>query len=184
MEIQKRIRESRNVGEVRERIISGKKGKVKYEKYQKIDVSSIEEEMLPPCIKNILNGIKQDGRKRALFVLINFLRSLGIGFEEVEKKLSEWNKKNYKPLRKNYVEAQLSWFKRQEEKQGTRMPPNCSLEHYYKEIGVCEPTGLCSKIKNPVNFAVRKLRFESYKGKERKARKEKRERKSKRGRKK
>ncbi len=178
IEAQKRIRESRDVGEGRGRISSRKKGKVKYEK---INISSIEEEMLPPCIKNILSGIKQDGRKRALFVLINFFRSLGIGFDEIEKKLSEWNKKNYKPLRKNYVEAQLSWFKRQEEKQGTRMPPNCSLEHYYKEIGVCEPIGLCNKIKNPVNFAVRKLRFESYKRKERK---EIKETKSKRGKKK
>jgi hypothetical protein len=137
-----------------------KKGKVKYEK---IDVSSINEEMFPPCIKNILSGIKQDGRKRALFVIINFFRTLGINYEEIEKKLSIWNKKNYKPLRKNYVEAQLSWFKRQEEKQGPRMPPNCKLGNYYKEIGVCEPIALCSKIKNPVNFTIRKLRFSENK---------------------
>jgi DNA primase large subunit len=141
-------------------IKSGRKerGKIKYEK---IDVSSINEEMFPPCIKIILEGMKQDGRKRALFILINFFRSLGIGFEDIEKKISGWNKRNYKPLRENYVKAQLSWAKRQEEKQGTRMPPNCSLGHYYKEIGACEPIALCSKIKNPINFTIRALRFKS-----------------------
>lgn len=135
-------------------------------KAEKIDVSMIDENVLPPCIKNILGGMKQDGRKRALFVLINFFRSLGINYDDIEKKIDEWNKRNYKPLRGNYIAAQLSWAKRQEEKQGTRMPPNCSLGHYYKEIGVCEPVALCSKIKNPVNFTIKALRFKSNIAKE------------------
>ncbi len=148
------------------------KTKRKFNRIEKIDFSSITDETLAPCIKNILAGMKQDGRKRALFILINFFRSLGIGYDEIEKKLSEWNKKNYKPLRKNYVVAQLNWFKRQEEKEKKpRLPPNCSLGHYYKEIGACEPVALCSKIKNPINFTTRKLRFSRKKEKTKKARK-------------
>ncbi len=125
---------------------------------EKIDSNSITEEMYPPCIRLMLQGMKQDGRKRALFVLINFFRSLSFSFEDIDKKLGEWNKKNHVPLRENYIKAQLSWFKRQDES-GKRLPPNCSLDHYYKEIGVCVPDGLCSKIKNPVNYTIRKLRF-------------------------
>jgi hypothetical protein len=54
------------------------------------------------------------------------------------------------------------------------MPPNCSLSHYYKEIGVCEPVALCSKIKNPVNYTTRKLRFRERAAEEEKPRRRKR----------
>lgn len=156
-EKEKRIKQME--AQKRKTTMTGKKRDIKF---QKIDISALDDESLAPCIKNILQGIKQDGRKRALFVLINYFRSLGIGYDDIEKKISEWNKKNYKLLRKNYVLAQLSWFKRQEIKERKpRLPPNCSLGHYYKEIGVCVPDALCSKIKNPVNYTTRKLRFRS-----------------------
>jgi len=148
--------------EKREKVMATetRKGKPRIRERERIDISEIDDEALPPCIKNILQGMKQDGRKRGLFVLINFFRTLGIGYDEIESKIGIWNKKNYKPLRENYIKAQLIWFRREEEKQGKpRMPPNCSLIHYYKEIGVCEPVALCSKIKNPVNYTIKKLRF-------------------------
>ncbi|MGB9707810.1 MAG: hypothetical protein ACPLXC_00575 [Candidatus Pacearchaeota archaeon] len=130
-----------------------------------IKFTSINEEMYPPCISIILQGMKQDGRKRALFVLINFLRSLGLSFEDVEKRLREWNKVNYKPLKENYIGTQLNWFKKQE----TRLPPNCNVDNttsWYKDIQACMPDFLCRKIKNPVNYVALKARIESDKQKE------------------
>ena len=50
-------------------------------------------------------------------------------------------------LRDGYVKSQVSWFKRQNKKV---LPPNCSNQMYYVNIGVCRPDNLCSKIKNPV----------------------------------
>ncbi len=38
--------------------------------------SALPEELFPPCIKTILNGL-EDGRKRALFVLVNYFTSVG-----------------------------------------------------------------------------------------------------------
>lgn len=130
-----------------------------------IKFTSINEEIYPPCIRLILRGMKQDGRKRALFILINFLRSIGLGFDDIEKRLKEWNKVNYKPLKENYIATQLSWFRKQE----TRLPPNCNVDKtisWYKDIQSCMPDFLCRKIKNPVNYVVLKARIESNKQKE------------------
>lgn len=129
-----------------------------------IKFTSINEEIYPPCVKIILQGMKQDGRKRALFVLINFLRSLGLEWGTIEKRISEWNKVNYKPLKENYIATQVNWFKKQE----ARLPPNCNLDKmsWYKDIATCMPDFLCRKIKNPVNYVVLKARIESQKAKE------------------
>lgn len=123
-----------------------------------IRFTSINEEIYPPCVRIMLQGMRQDGRKRALFLLINFLRSLGLSFEDIEKRLGEWNKINYKPLKENYIATQLNWFKRQE----SRLPPNCNLsapQSWYKDIAVCVPDFLCRKIKNPVNYVALKSRI-------------------------
>ncbi|MEM2933115.1 MAG: hypothetical protein QXK80_02110 [Candidatus Pacearchaeota archaeon] len=123
-----------------------------------VKFTKINEEIYPPCIRIILEGMKQDGRKRALFILINFLRSLGLDYENIEKRIEEWNKKNYKPLKENYIVTQLNWFKKQE----VKLPPNCNLDlpqSWYKELGVCMPDFLCHKIKNPVNYVVLKSKI-------------------------
>lgn len=104
----------------------------------------------PPCIELLLKGVA-DGKKRAVFILINYFRSLGFGLEEIEKLLEEWNKKNKPPLKQGYISSQLSWS----EKQDKMLPPNCDKEHY-KAIGVCSPDRLCEKIKNPVNYTIRR----------------------------
>ncbi|MBI2630075.1 hypothetical protein HYW76_03160 [Candidatus Pacearchaeota archaeon] len=111
----------------------------------KIDKRNI---VYPPCIEQIMKGMA-DGKKRALFILINYFRSLNFELEEIEKKLMEWNKKNNPPLRDGYILAQLSWAKRQK----STLPPNCDKD-YYSGIAVCNPDNLCRKIKNPVNYSV------------------------------
>ena len=39
-----------------------------------------------------------DGRKRALFVLVNFLSSCNYSNEEIEVLIKEWNQRNREPL--------------------------------------------------------------------------------------
>jgi len=112
-------------------------------------------EFFPPCIKNILLGLR-DGRKRAVFVLINFLTTLGWDYKKIKTLLKEWNKKNDEPLRENYILSQLNYHKK---KRKRILPPNCSNVLYYKDIGVCKPDNTCKKIKNPVNYAIIKTRY-------------------------
>src|SRR3989344_1971265 len=115
---------------------------------------AIKKEFFPPCIIKVLDGIKDDGRKRAVFMLLNFLRSVGWSYEDIEKELTEWNKKNYEPLRDNYILAQISWHKRQKK---TILPPNCSNKVYYNDIECHSSDNLCNNIKNPVQYVKRKL---------------------------
>lgn len=117
--------------------------------FKPIKISNLSEKNFPPCARKILEGLG-DGKKRALFVLINLFRSVGMEREEIEKRIEEWNKKNEVPLRGGYIQTQLSWsFKK-----GQIMPQNCS--EFYKGIGVCIPDDLCKLIKNPVNYVMRK----------------------------
>ncbi len=113
-----------------------------------IEFKEINPEFYPPCIKKISEGMKDDGRKRALFILINFLRSLNIDAKEIEIKIEEWNKLNYQPLKKGYISSQLDWFK----KHKVMLPPNCDKQ-YYKGIGVCIQNSFCKKSRNPVYYA-------------------------------
>jgi len=118
---------------------------------RKIEIKNPNENIFPPCMKLLLSGIKNDGRKRALFLLINFFKSLGISDEELERRISEWNKKNYKPLEEGYIKSQLIWYR----KKGAILPPNCDKPNY-AALGVCKPDALCRAIKNPVNYAIKK----------------------------
>jgi hypothetical protein len=119
-----------------------------------VKITKVSDEIFPPCIKKILEGMKHDGRKRALFVLLGYFRNLNLEWSDLENRILEWNKKNFQPLRENYVRTQMSWFKRQEK----RLPPNCSLQAYYQDVGVCMPDALCRRIKNPVNYTMVKAR--------------------------
>ncbi|MFW6310715.1 MAG: hypothetical protein ACOC1K_00605 [Nanoarchaeota archaeon] len=117
--------------------------------YQPIKITDFSEKNFPPCIKRILKGL-EDGRKRALFVLINFFRSIGMEDEMLEKIIYDWNKKNKTQLKKGYIKSQISWaYKRK-----PIMPPNC--REFYQAIGVCAPELICDKIKNPINYTIRK----------------------------
>ncbi len=116
---------------------------------------AVPEQYFPPCIQLISQGLK-DGRKRALFILINFLTSCGWSYEKVENYLNEWNKKNSEPLREVLIQGQLRYHKMMKKKV---LPPNCDNKAYMVDLGVCKPDGFCPKIKNPTNYAVAKQRM-------------------------
>jgi len=116
----------------------------KFDKEVIIDRNKI---VLPPCVQTIFKGLK-DGKKRALFILITYLRSLNFSEQEVIEKIEEWNKKNNPLLKQGYINGQISYaFKHKK-----ILPPNC--EKHYKDIGICSPDRLCEKIKNPLNYTI------------------------------
>ncbi|MEK6872471.1 MAG: hypothetical protein AABW90_00480, partial [Nanoarchaeota archaeon] len=119
--------------------------------YKKITIPNPSEEIFPPQIKLILKGIKQDGRKRALFILISFFKSLGVSDNEIEKRIFDWNELNYKPIKKGYIISQLNWYK----KNSNRLPPNFN-NPIYKDLGVDKPDKLAMETKNPVSYAVKR----------------------------
>lgn len=116
---------------------------------------AVPKELFPPCIKNILKGI-EDGKKRSVFALLNFLINLGWEYDKIEELLKEWNKKNPEPLREVTLLGQVRYHKANKKKV---LPPNCDNQGYYKGYGVCTPDNLCNKIKNPVSYAIRKARY-------------------------
>ncbi len=130
---------------------------------EEIDNIKIKEEHYPPCIKKLLEGSEEDGRKRSLFVLMNFFKSLNFSKSQIKEKIDEWNKKNYEPLREGYVISQINSAVRG----NSLMPPNCSNDAYYTSMRVCNPDGLCKKIKNPLNYTLVKLKFDERKNKRR-----------------
>ena len=111
----------------------------------------------PPCINLGLCGLN-DGKKRFLFILLNFLKSLNWPYEEIEICINEWNQKNKQPLKEGYIKSQLSWHKKQKK----MPPPNCNNENYYTNIGICCPDNLCKLIKNPVGYASKKSRQKGF----------------------
>ncbi|MFB6204240.1 MAG: DNA primase small subunit domain-containing protein [Candidatus Nanohaloarchaea archaeon] len=115
---------------------------------------AVPEKYFPPTIKNILEGLK-DGRKRALFILINFYRTVGYGWDEIQSKIWEWNERNHEPLRESYVKNQLSWHQRRDE---DVPPPNYDSKGYYRDIGVYEGDPLEEKVPNPVSYAFKKAK--------------------------
>ena len=127
------------------------------ERVEKLDYEEIKEaipeKLFPPCIKLILNGEIADGRKRAVFILINFLKSAGWSQQMIEMRFKEWNKVLKNPLREQDYLGQLRYSKDKE----IIFPPNCDNKAYYIDIGVCKPDSVCSKIKNPVSYAKRKM---------------------------
>ncbi|RJQ17547.1 hypothetical protein C4573_01045 [Candidatus Woesearchaeota archaeon] len=116
---------------------------------------NVKEDFFPPCIQKILLGM-EDGRKRALFILINFFGSIGWDYSKIEETILAWNKKNKEPLRDTYVMGQLRYAKVNKKK---ILPPNCNNQAYYKDLNVCCPDDLCKRVKNPVNYAKRKARM-------------------------
>lgn len=125
------------------------KKETKIKEFAPIKIDKLSDEFLPPSIQQILKGVN-DGRKRALFIIINLFRSIGMEKDELEKRIEEWNKKNKVPLKKGYVTSQLVWSYRNK----VVPPPNFDKD-YYKAIGV-EPTPEELRVKNPVTWVTRK----------------------------
>lgn len=134
----------------RENVSSNNSTISEIKEFKPVKLTNISEKDFPPSIISILCGVS-DGRKRALFVLINFFRSIGMEKTELEKKIFEWNKKNEVPLLEGYVISQLNWSYRNK----IVLPPNYDKD-YYNGIGVI-PTEEEMKYKNPVNYVIKKL---------------------------
>lgn len=112
-------------------------------------------EDFPPCMNIIRQGMS-DGRKRAMFCYVNFLFNIGWSYDEVEKEILDWNKKNgEEPLRENIIVSHLLSYKRNPERQEI-MPPNCDNKAYYKDLNLCHPNNFCKTIKNPVQYTKKK----------------------------
>ncbi|MDA1196832.1 MAG: hypothetical protein O2779_02620 [Nanoarchaeota archaeon] len=136
---------------------------------------AIPEEFFPHCIKKILAGLV-DGRKRAVFILINFLISVGWNYDAIEERINEWNKVNREPLREIIYKGQLRYHK---SKQKKVLPPNCANLVYYKELGVKCEDNCCNRFKNPVGYAKAQVRFLQKEGKKKKPKKERKKEESK-----
>ena len=113
----------------------------------------INENLFPPCIKNILAGMP-DGRKRSVFTLASFLRMCNWSWQEIESKIWEWNERNTPPLQRNIVLSQLRW-----NEINSRTVPNCDNETFIVPLGICKPDDICDnrKIRNPINYPFRKM---------------------------
>ncbi len=120
------------------------------QQYEELTIQSpIKEDFFPPCITRLLNGV-EDGKKRSIFILINFLGKLGWNKQDIEQYIHKWNtEKNTPPLREVYIKSQLHHFTPNE-----RLPPNCSNDGYYKSLNFCHPDAFCRKIKNPANYSL------------------------------
>ncbi|MFB6144602.1 MAG: DNA primase small subunit domain-containing protein [Candidatus Nanohaloarchaea archaeon] len=116
--------------------------------------NAIPEEYFPPTIHNILDGL-EDGRKRGLFILINFLRTVGYTYDEIESKIWEWNEENKEPLRESYVKTQLDWHRRREE---DVPPPNYDSDGYYRDMQVYEGDHIEEQVPNPVSYAFKQAK--------------------------
>ncbi len=135
--------------------IKHEKQKIKQNKDYESPKAAIPVESFPPCIQIILNGL-EDGKKRSVFALINFLTCCGWSHDKVEQFLKKWNKKNKEQLREVYFLGQLRYHKTHNKKV---LPPNCANKSYYQDMQICTPDNLCKKIKNPVNYAILKQKL-------------------------
>ena len=124
--------------------------------FKPIVLTNISEKNFPPSIQKILLGLQGDGRKRALFIILGFFRSIGMDRKEIEKLLYDWNQKNAIPLKEGYIKAQLiSSYKTK------AIPPPNYDKDYYKGIGVI-PTEEEIRYKNPANYMIKKTLRENY----------------------
>ena len=103
----------------------------------------------------------QDGKKRTIFTLMNFLRMMNWTQEEIEQKILEWNTRNQPALPTSIVLSQLRYNERRE----TIPPANCDSGSYYIDIGICRPDETCKggtnriNVKNPINYPFRKMKI-------------------------
>jgi len=123
----------------------------KYDNFEKIDIKGVTEDMFPDPIKKLLLGLKE-GKKRGLFILLTFLRSLNFPPEYINQKVREWNKLNEPPLKEGYVKSQIDWQLRQKK---NILPPNYDNQAFYRDIGLIEDR---PDAKNPVSEVVRKIK--------------------------
>ncbi len=142
-----------------------------FEKNFEVPKSAIPDKFFPPCINNILKGVR-DGKKRAVFILINYLTSIGYNHESVENYLKKFTDACPEELREVYWKGQLRHSK---QKKKVILPPNCDNKMYYKDLGICTPDGFCPRIKNPTQYSTRKVFLENANQPKRTNKKDKKE---------
>lgn len=120
--------------------------------FSPLKIKDLTDEIIPPSVKRLLQGVS-DGRKRSLFVILNFFRAVGLEKKEIEERIKKWNEKNEVPLEDKYINSQLAWSYRNK----IVLPPNYDKD-YYKGIGV-HPTPEEIRFKNPVSYAAKKAKL-------------------------
>jgi DNA primase catalytic subunit len=124
--------------------------------FKPIKLDNLSDSFFPPSIRRILEGL-DDGRKRALFILLNLFRSIGMEKDEIEKRVRDWNEKNKSPLEESYIKSQISWSY----KNKIVPPPNFDKGHY-NGIGIM-PTEEELRYRNPVAYVVKKSKSQNSK---------------------
>ncbi len=138
-----------------------KKEKPKQHVHRIVWEKKIAEENFPPCVKNILGGM-QDGRKRSIFTLVNFLRMMNWSWPEIEEKIYAWNEKNRPPLPRSIVLSQLRWSQ-MNQRTTANCPPDGDL--FYTDTGICKPDKICTAgsgkivIRNPVVYPFKLMKI-------------------------
>ena len=125
--------------------------KKNYTQYDNIEISGVTESMFPPPIKKLLKGLKE-GKKRGLFILITFLRSLNFPADYINVRIREWNKLNEPPLKEGYIKGQIDWQLKQKKK---ILPPNYDNKSFYADLGLLDKK---PEVKNPIVEVMRALR--------------------------
>ncbi len=125
--------------------------KKKYINTGKIEISGVKEEDFPKPIKKLLKGLK-DGKKRGLFILLTFLKTLNFSADYINERLREWNILNDPPLKEGYVKGQIDWHLKQKKQ---IMPPNYDNNNFYKDLGLLDEK---PKVKNPIVEVLRNAR--------------------------
>ncbi|MAG23974.1 hypothetical protein CMI47_00190 [Candidatus Pacearchaeota archaeon] len=130
-----------------------REGRKKYEgkKYDDVKIVGVTAEMFPKAIKKLLKGVS-DGRKRGLFVLLTFLKSIEWSPEKINETVRDWNKRNSPGLKEGYLRAQVDWHLKQKKK---ILPPNYANDAFYRDIGILDEN---PKEKNPIVEVVRKVK--------------------------
>ena len=117
------------------------------------DDAAAPESSFPPTIQKMLLGL-EDGKKRSLFILTNFLRSVGWSHDMIEERLQKWNLQNSPPLRDAEISNHLRYHKQRGQ---TVLPPNFDND-IYKDLGVLVHDELSVRVKNPVQYVRLKLK--------------------------
>jgi DNA primase large subunit len=76
-------------------------------------------------------------------------------------------------MRENLLTTHLNYHKTNKK---DVLPPNCpghATAQYYKDMGVCMPDGLCTRIKNPVQYAKKRAWLLNKENSKKKGRKKK-----------
>lgn len=135
--------------EIEERRYKGKK--LEGKAYENAELKDVPENVYPPAIKKLLNGL-EDGRKRGLFVLLTFFKSINVPPQDINNKVRAWNEKNTPPLKEGYVRSQVEWHLKQTKK---ILPPNYSNDAFYRDIGILDKK---PDTKNPLVDVGREMR--------------------------